>query len=111
VIESYEDLYETVTSVIDVYSKEEGAAEIVFGKNENGTCTMTNKQNGNKFVLMFARYGDEYKVGFAFYVTDAYGGKRNSPEWVQDSFSREFDDNFIRILIDDHLLNEYKTDW
>ncbi|HHS99707.1 MAG TPA: hypothetical protein ENK73_02515, partial [Thiomicrospira sp.] len=65
-IESYNDLYTTIESAIAEYSKTDGAVEIVFEKNDNGTCTIKNKVTGKKFVMMFAKFGDEYKVGFAY---------------------------------------------
>jgi len=111
VIESYNELYEAVTSAIDSYMKKNESSEIIFGKNENESCFISNKQNGNKLVFMFARYGEEFKVGFALYVTDPYGGMSSGPEWVQDSFSHCFTEEFIHILIDDHLIKEYKQDW
>ena len=110
-IESYDDLYEAVTSAIDSFKKKNESVEIIFGKNENGTCFISNKQNGNKMVLMFARYGKEFKVGYAFYATDAYGGMSSGPAWVQDSFSHSFDEDFIHILIVDHLMKEYNSNW
>ncbi len=109
-IGSYNDLYETVLSAVESYSKEDESAEIVFEKNDNGTCSMTNKLNGSKFVLMFARYGDEYKVGFALYVTDAYGGMKD-PEWIEDIFNHEFDEKFIHILIAEHLVKSVESNW
>lgn len=109
-IESYNDLYESVSSAVDSFMKKNESAELVFGKSENGTCFVTNKQNGNKLVFMFARYADEYKVGFAFYVPDELGGMGN-PEWIEDTFSHEFDQKFIHILIEDHLLQTFEQDW
>lgn len=110
-IESYDELYAALTSAVDSYMEKNTSSELVFGKNENGTCFISNKQNGNKLVFMFARYADEFKVGFAFYVTDAYGGMSSGPEWVQDSFSHCVTEEFIHIMIDDHLLKEYSSNW
>lgn len=109
-IESYDDLYAVVTSAIDEYSKQDDAVEIDFIKNENGTCELKNKENGKKFVLMFARFGDEYKVGFAFYEPDQYGGFRD-PEWIEDIFNHEFDQTFAMTLITEHLLDSEDSDW
>lgn len=102
-IENYDDLYVTIQAAIEAYSQTEGAAEIVFTKNDNATCEMKNTKTGHKFVLMFARFGDEFKVGFAFYEPDPYGGTR-SPEWVEDIFNHEFDAAFATTLITEHLI-------
>jgi hypothetical protein len=112
VIENYNDLYTTLESAIEEYSKEEGAVEVAFKKNENGTCTVTNKENGNHFVFMFAQFGDEYKVGFAFYVPDQYGGVKE-PEWIEDIFNHEFDQRFVLTLITEHLTSQtqQESDW
>lgn len=110
-IENYDDLYATVQSAIDAYLKQDEAAEIVFQKNDNNTCEIKNKQNGKKLVMMFARMSDEYKVGFAFYEPDAYGGFSN-PEWIDDIGHGEFDEKFAVTLIDEHLVNSTSSsDW
>jgi hypothetical protein len=111
VIENYDDLYATVQSAIDAYLKQDEAAEIVFQKNDNNTCEIKNKQNGKKLVMMFARMSDEYKVGFAFYEPDAYGGFSN-PEWIDDIGHSEFDEKFALTLIDQHLVRPTPaSDW
>lgn len=108
-IESYNDLYTTIESAIAEYSKTDGAVEIVFEKNDNGTCTIKNKVTGKKFVMMFAKFGDEYKVGFAYYEPDAYGAAPN-PEWIEDIFNHEFDTRFVNTLITEHLVPEGEDD-
>lgn len=102
-IQSYDDLYAAVLSALDDYSKQKGAVEIVFSQNDNGTCEFKHKANGKKFVLMFARFGDEYKVGYAFYEPDPYGGYAD-PEWIDDCLHDEFDQKFVTTLIEEHLL-------
>lgn len=109
-IESYDDLYQILQTAIDKYSQTEGAEEIVFIKNENGTCEMKNQQSGKKFVMMFARFGDEFKVGFAFYEPAPYGGT-GTPEWIEDIFNHEFDENFAETLITEHLVGSDDSDW
>jgi len=103
VIQNYDDLYKTIESSMESYLKSEGAVEMAFKKNDNKTCTLTNKQNGKHFVFMFAKFGDEYKVGFAYYVPDQYGAAK-SPEWIEDIFNHEFDIQFVYTLINEHLL-------
>lgn len=102
-IQSYDDLYGTVLSALDTYAAQEGAVEIVYSQNDNGTCEIKCKQNNKKFVLMFARMSDEYKVGFAFYEPDPYGGFAN-PEWIDDINHDEFDQKYVITLINEHLV-------
>lgn len=103
-IQSYDDLYQTVEAVVAEFEPQEGTTEIVFSKNENATCEIKNKANNKKFVLMFARFGDEYKVGFAFYEPDPYGGFTN-PEWIDDLSHEDFDQNYVKNLINEHLID------
>ena len=110
-IESYDDLYQTVSSSVESFLKQDESAEIVVERKENGTTSMTNKKNGNKLVLMLGRYSDEYKVGFAFFVTDQYGKASNNPEWIEDVFNHEFDEKFVYVLITEHLLQTAAADW
>jgi len=109
VIESYEDLYQTIMSSIEQYSKTEDAVEMEFTKSDNGTCTMMNKLNRKRFVFMFAQFGDEYKVGFALYIPDQYGAAKN-PEWIEDIFNNEFDNRFVQTLITEHLVPDGRED-
>ncbi|MBF6056719.1 MULTISPECIES: hypothetical protein [Thiomicrorhabdus] len=111
-IQSYDDLYITVQSAMAEYAKGEDAAEIVFKTNDNGTCELKNKANSKKFILMFARYGDEYKVGYAYFEPDAYGGFSN-PEWIEDISHDEFTPKFVITLINEHLLENgvAPSDW
>ena len=108
-IQSYDDLYTTIESSIEQYSKTEDSVEMVFQKNDNGTCVMMNKANRKKFVFMFAKFGDEYKVGFALYIPDAYGAAPN-PEWIEDIFHNEFDTRFVQTLITEHLIADGQED-
>lgn len=103
-IESYEDLYKTVQAGIATYQEAaEEVANVEFVKNDNGTCSMINKDNGKKFVLMFARFGDEYKVGFAFYEPAPFGGE-GDVEWIEDLTSEEFTEQSVQTLITEHLI-------
>lgn len=108
-IQNYDDLYATVLSAIETYSTLEGAIEVTFEKNDNGTCKIKNQKNGKHFVLMFAKFGDEYKVGFAYYEPDAYGAAPN-PEWIEDIFNNEFDERFVITLITEHLAADGSSD-
>ena len=105
-IESYEDLYQTVQAGIANYKQAaDEAANIEFVKNDNGSCTMVNKDNGKKFVLMFARFGDEYKVGFAFYEPAPFGGE-GDVAWIEDLSNEEFSEKSVQILIAEHLIDD-----
>ena len=108
-IQTYDDLYKTIESSIEHYSKTPDAMEMAFKKNDNKTCTLTNKRNGKYFVFMFAQFGHEYKVGFAYYVPDQYGGAK-SPEWIEDIFNHEFNGQFVYTLINEHLVHDGTDD-
>jgi hypothetical protein len=101
-IESYADLYALVEATTDEYNQN-NADILSYQVNDNATCEVGNKQTRSKFVFMFARFGDEYKVGFAFYQPDELGGIRD-PEWIEDVFNDEFDATFMKTLINEHLV-------
>jgi hypothetical protein len=92
-----------VNATVEAYSKEEGNPLLKYEKNDNGSCSMINTQNRKKFVLMFAQFADEFKVGFAYYEPDEYGAVKE-PEWVEDIFNYEFDEVYLRRLISEHLI-------
>lgn len=110
-IQNYDDLYKMVSTTVENYSKEDTSVEIFFTKNENKTCELKNKQNGNKLVFMFARYGDEYKVGFALYTANEYGGVANNPEWIEDILNTDIDEKFVYTLISEHLMKKVDAGW
>jgi hypothetical protein len=99
VIETYDDLHKLVTSEIEKYVKENQQASIKFEVSDNGSCVMQNNSNGNKFKFMLARFGDEYKVGFAMFE-----GYQPQPVWIDDVLSSSFDENFMNTLITEHLV-------
>jgi hypothetical protein len=98
-VQTYQDLHELVSSVVDRFLATDAEATIAFEIEENGLCSMTNKRNGNKFKFMFARFGDEYKVGFAFF--EAY---QPQPVWIDDVLNTNFDVGFVNTLITEHLI-------
>ncbi len=98
-IETYDDLHKLVTSEIEKYVKENEQASIKFVADENGSCVMMNNSNGNKFKFMLARFGDEYKVGFALFE-----GYQPQPVWIDDVLSSSFDEKFMNTLITEHLV-------
>lgn len=98
-VESYEDLHQLVSLEIENYLAQHEGASIKFEVAENGSCSMSNTENNNKFVFMFARFGDEHKVGFAFYE-----GFDPNPCWIDDVSNDGFDKNFMQTLITEHLM-------
>ncbi|RUM91316.1 MAG: hypothetical protein DSZ27_06685 [Thiomicrospira sp.] len=98
-VESYEELHQLISSEIENYLAQHEDASIKFDIAENGSCSMSNTENSNKFVFMFARFGEEYKVGFAFYE-----GFDPNPCWIDDVSNDGFDSNFVQTLIVEHLM-------
>ncbi|MDG6778129.1 hypothetical protein QCB44_05365 [Thiomicrorhabdus sp. zzn3] len=98
-IETYNDLHKLITSEIEQYLQNNDQVSIKFEIADNGSCVMQNNSNGNKFKFMLARFGDEYKVGFAFF--EEY---QPQPVWLDDVLSSSFDENFVKTLICEHLV-------
>lgn len=105
-VKSFQDLHDLVRSEIERYLAENPEASISFSIADNGSCTMLNELNKNKFVFMFARFGKEYKVGFAFYEG---AGFNRDPVWIDDIEDSGFDENFMRTLITEHLILDTQT--
>ena len=101
-IKTHEDLHQLVSTEIERYLAEHPEASITFEVAENNSCSMKNTQNDHKFVFLFARFGDEYKVGFALYK-----GYDPNPCWIDDIEHEGFDQNFMQILIKEHLIGEW----
>lgn len=102
-VKSYDDVYKVVEAAVNAYMQKQDSTEIAFEINDNGSCTIVNKQNRKKFVLMFAQFADEFKVGFAFYEPDELGNI-DSPEWIEDTFNYDFNGKFVTTLITEHLI-------
>lgn len=98
-IHTYEDLHRLVASVLPAFSNQEDKAKLALQIEENGLCAVTNQHNGHRFKFMLARFGEEYKVGFAFY--EAY---QPQPVWIDDVLSSSFDEGFIQTLFQSHLI-------
>ncbi|QCU90054.1 hypothetical protein [Thiomicrorhabdus sediminis] len=98
-IQTFDDLHQLIQSQIEKYKAEDAEASIKFEIADNGSCTMYNNSNGSKFKFMLAKFGDEYKVGFAM-----FDGQQPSPIWIDDVLSGNFDENFAYTLIKDHLM-------
>lgn len=101
-ITTYEQLHQLISKQLDKYLQQaENKEGFLFEVEDNGSCTMTNKNNGVKFKFMLAKYEDEYKVGFAMFE-----GYNPNPIWIDDLLSSNFDENFVDILIDEHFIPE-----
>lgn len=99
-VESYEDLHKLLRDSFDKYSAEHDLEDqFVFTIEDNGVCKIWNKVNEVSFKFMLAQYEDEYKIGFAKFV-----GYNPNPTWIDDLLSSNFDDNFMQILIEEHVI-------
>lgn len=98
-IQTYEELHETVSTAIDEFLLENPNEGIDFEILENGSCAMTNQTNGNKISFILAKFGNEFKVGFAFFEKGEV-----QPDWFDDAFNTEFDQQFVTNLITEQLL-------
>lgn len=98
-VQTYEELHEQVSSVLGRFLASDNQAAITFNIEESGLCALKNQSNGNQFKFMLARFGDEYKVGFAFF--EAY---QPQPVWIDDVLNANFDEGFINTLITEHLI-------
>ena len=98
-IQSYQELHDTVAGAISKYLADNAQQKIEFEVLDNGSCTMTNLINGNKLSFILAKFGNEFKVGFAFFEKDEL-----QPDWFDDAFNTEFDEQFVINLITEQLL-------
>lgn len=98
-IQTYEQLHQTVEKAVNKYLQADDEAKISFDIADNGSCAMTNQANGNKLSFMLAKFGNEFKVGYAFFEKD-----EPQPDWLDDVFNTEFDENFVTNLITEQLL-------
>ncbi|QKI89989.1 hypothetical protein [Thiomicrorhabdus xiamenensis] len=99
-IQTYEQLHQLIATQLQNYmAQEDTSATFSFESEENGSCTVSNKSNGIKFKFMLAKFGDEYKVGFAMFE-----GYQPQPVWIDDILSSNFDENFVDTLINEHLV-------
>lgn len=101
-IHNNEELYNTVQAAVEAYRNEHENANIELKPEPNGRFAMVNNDTGFKFVFMFAKFGDEYKVGFAFYTCNAL--KHYEVDWIDDVFHDEFNEAYVTELIDTHLM-------
>jgi len=99
-VHSYDDLYKLIQKSLDTYSKEHGLEDqFIFTVEDSGVCKVWNKANEVSFKFMLAQYEDEYKVGFA-----KFEGYNPNPIWIDDLLSSNFDEDFLAILIDEHII-------
>lgn len=98
-IQNYDELHQTVSTAIEEFLQSNDDAKIEFEIADNGSCSMTNQINGNKMSFMLAKFGNEFKVGYAFFEKD-----EQQPDWLDDVFNTEFDGKFVINLITEQLL-------
>lgn len=100
-IQNYEQLHQLITKAFNNYiEKSDIEAQLTFQIEDSGIVIINNKTNGRTFKFMLAKFGEEYKVGFA--LIEQYQPK---PEWIDDILSSNFDENFIISLFDAHLVS------
>ena len=100
-IETYADLHKLVEENMDSFMANNPDELLEFGIAENASCSITYPKNGNKMLFMLAKFGHEYKVGFAFFEEG-----EKAPDWMDDIFNHEFNGKFINTLIEEHLLKD-----
>jgi hypothetical protein len=103
-IENYTDLHQLIASAMDTYAQSDESVSLDFEVAENQTCAMIDQSSGNKIIFMLAKFGDEFKVGYAYFSK----GERE-PEWIDDTFTDEFDENYVLELIKEHIVGA--SDW
>ena len=99
VITTYEGLHQTVKAGLEAFLAGRPDCHIGFEIADNGACAMTNSDNGNKLSFMLAKFGDEFKVGFAFFEKG-----EAQPDWFDDAYNTEFDQQFVLNLIKEQLM-------
>jgi hypothetical protein len=95
-IETYDELY----AVVDQAFAEHGYQDIRKEIADNQSCQLTHTPSGRKVVLMLARLGEEFRVGFAFFQA----GQRQA-DWIDDVVATGVSPSFIHQLIESNLLN------
>ncbi len=98
-VQTFDQLHQTVSTAISQFLESNAETSIDFVIADNGSCSMTNHTNGNKISFMLAKFGSEFKIGFAFFEKD-----EEQPDWLDDTFNTEFDEKFVTNLITEQLL-------
>ncbi|KUJ72890.1 hypothetical protein [Thiomicrospira sp. WB1] len=104
-VRSYQDLHAIVQQAQSEYSKEHTEASIAFDVPDDmpeGACALANSDNRKKAVFILARFGEEYKVGYALYEPDELS--KLQPVHLADVNHDEFDAAFVIHLIDEFLV-------
>lgn len=105
-VNSYEALHAIVQQAQSEYSKEHTEASIAFEVPKDmpeGACALVNMTNRKKAVFILARFGDEYKVGYALYEPDELS--KLQPVHLADVNHDEFDVSLVARLMKEYLLD------
>lgn len=94
-IETYEDLY----AVVNQAMTEKPVEDVSMNIAENQSCQLIHTPSGRKMVLMLARLGDEYRVGFGYFEA----GQKQAL-WVDDVIAQGVTSSFISRLIESNLI-------
>lgn len=100
-VQTYNDLHSLVDNTQQSYTASHNDISLEFAIADNGSCSLTYPTNGNKMLFMLAKFGNEFKVGFAFFEEG-----EQAPDWMDDIFNHEFNEKFITTLIEEHLLQD-----
>jgi len=77
-IRDYEQLHQAVKDAISTFFDAQ-AIELAFSIADNGSCSVLHPTTQKKFTFMLAKFGDEIKVGFAFFEAG-----EAQPDWIDD---------------------------
>ena len=105
-VQSYEALHAIVQQAQSEYSEEHTGASIAFeipNDMPKGACALVNAANRKKAVFILARFGDEFKVGYALYEPDELS--KLQPVHLADVNHDEFDLTFVTRLMNEYLLD------
>ncbi|MDR9497919.1 MAG: hypothetical protein RI556_01985 [Hydrogenovibrio sp.] len=104
-VNSYEALHAIVQQALSDFADDHSEAAIAFEIPKDmpeGACALANAVNRKKAVFILARFGDEYKVGYALYEPDELS--KLQPVHLADVNHDEFDAVFVIRLIEDFLI-------
>ncbi|SFR62580.1 hypothetical protein [Thiomicrospira sp. ALE5] len=94
-ITEYDQLYSLLQAQADAAGLNDAGLPIVRCEiNPNNTCSLILSASRAKLTFVLGRMGDEYKIGYAFYMP----GMRE-PDWIDDVDADGFSEKFLVQLI------------
>jgi hypothetical protein len=104
-VNSYEALHAIVQQAQSEHAEHHPETSMAFDIPKDmpeGACALINAANRKKAVFILARFGEEYKVGYALYEPDELS--KLQPVHLADVNHDEFDAAFVTHLIQEFLL-------